>query len=63
MLTNVMQGDAGDELSSTLASTHVVFKGKMSTINDDKLIEVRQHQVLNNITLQSTNTLSSPFQH
>ena len=63
MLTNIMQGGAGVEVSSTLGFTYIVFKGKTSTINDEKLIEeVRQHQVLNNITLQSTNALSSPFQ-
>ena len=49
-MTNVMQGGAGLEVSSTLSSTYVVFKGKMSTINDEKLIEeVHQHQVLNNM--------------
>ena len=45
-----MQGDAGVEVSSTLAYMYIAFKGKMSTINDEKLIEeVRQHQVLNNM--------------
>ena len=54
---HIMQGGAGVELSSTLSSTYIAFKGKKSTINDGKLIEeVRQHQVLNNniIPLQST---------
>ena len=47
-----MQGGGEVELSSTLASTQVAFKG---TINDEKLIEeARQHLVLNNIPLQST---------
>ena len=62
-MTNVMQGDAGLEVSSTLSSTYVVFKGKMSTINDEKLIEeVCQHPVLNNNTLTKYKSISSPFQ-